>query len=258
MTGRNWLLPLGIGLPVLMAAVFELWFADQLPARSEALLRVLLMGLAATAFSVLMLNLARTREEAELSRALARHALQVQEEERRRLARELHDGLGQELYALKLAVQVAAARSGPSAAPSGLDAEELAGRLMEQVAAMARALYPPVLDKLGLAQALQATLGTLPAVQVECDEGPRLPQPLETALYRIAQEGVANALKHAQATTIVVQLKQHSLRIADDGRGLPSAPHLGLGLESMRERAHGVGANLSVESGPGTVLTVTF
>lgn len=243
---RNWLLPLGIGLPVLMAAVFELWFADQLPARSEALVRVLLMGLAATAFSVLMLNLARSREEAELSRALARHALQVQEEERRRLARELHDGLGQELYALKLAVQ------------TGQDAEELAARLMEQVASMARALYPPVLEKLGLAQALKATLGSLPAVQVECDEGPRLPAPLETALYRIAQEGVANALKHARATAITVHLSRSTLRIADDGRGLPSTPRLGLGLESMRERAHGVGATFSVESAAGTVLTVTF
>jgi len=230
-----------------MAALFEFWFADQaLPARSEAFLRVLLMGLAASAFSLLMLKLGRAREQAEVARALARHALQVQEEERRRLARELHDGLGQELYALKLAVQ------------TGQDAEPLAARLMEHVAGLARSLYPPVLEKLGLAQALAATLGGLPGVRVECEDFPRLPAPLETALYRIAQEGVANALKHSGARSIVVTLQRGALRIADDGCGLPSLPRLGLGLESMRERAEAVGATFTVESGPGTVLTVTF
>ena len=204
-------------------------------------------------------HLQRSREQLVLAR----------EEERRRLQRDLHDGLGPQLATLSMQLDVArrlAAEGSPEAA-------ELLGRLSGEtqaaIADIRRLVYglrPPALDQLGLAGALreylagqdQGTSGT--RVTVEAPGAlPPLPAAIEVAAYRIAQEAVANCLRHAHATECLINLnvrEELSLEIRDNGRGLPSAvggreSASGVGLVSMRERAAELGGVCRIESAPG-------
>lgn len=193
------------------------------------------------------ISLLRAREEAEFSRLLARKTLEAQEGERKLLARELHDGLGQSLYALRLAVQ------------TGQPIEAMTLGLMEEVSRMAKALWPTALDKLGLCRALESTLEKLEGVDfVSPEPFPRLSQDLEVTLYRITQEAVTNALKHGKAGHVQVSLHQEKsevvLTVQDDGTGFDledTQKRLGLGLASMRERAELARGVCEVHSKPG-------
>ncbi len=188
----------------------------------------------------------RAQEEAELSKLLARKILEAQEGERKLLARELHDGLGQSLYALRLAAR------------NGLPVEEMTLSLMEEVSRMAKALWPTALDKLGLCSALESTLKNLDNVTLHIPKGfPRLSQELEIPLYRIAQEAVTNALKHGAASAVNVNLETTGsdvmLTIQDNGSGFDlndSQKRLGLGLAS-RERAELALGICEIQSQPG-------
>lgn len=195
-----------------------------------------------------------SREQARTSRLITRKMLEAREEERRRLARELHDGIGQELYALRLAAQ--------TKQPVDLMAQQL----MEEVDNLAKQLWPPVLDKLGLRKALEEAFRPHSLVKVEfTDELPTLAVPLKAALYRIAQEAVTNSLKHSGATEITVRLDRRDnelfLTVQDNGRGFSPKLHESadtLGLVSMQERAelaHGV-FHLNSTVGVGTVIEV--
>lgn len=182
-----------------------------------------------------------TELRADQARRLAWRALEVQEEERRRLARELHDGIAQELYSLRLASN------------QGQPIQEMLTALMEEVDQLAKSLWPPVLERLGLGMALQTVLGK--AAEVECEEI-RLEPAREAALFRIAQEAVSNALKHGRAKKIGIRLfrqkEQVVLTIQDDGCGFdPQTESHGLGLLSMRERAQLAQGHLSLHSQPG-------
>ncbi|MBS2038290.1 PAS domain-containing protein [bacterium] len=182
-----------------------------------------------------------TELRADQARRLAWRALEVQEEERRRLARELHDGIAQELYSLRLASN------------QGQPIQEMLTTLMEEVDQLAKSLWPPVLERLGLGMALQTVLGKV--ARVECEEI-RLEPAREAALFRIAQEAVNNALKHGRAECITIRLTRHQdltlLTIQDDGCGFnPQTESQGLGLLSMRERAQLAQGRLSVLSAPG-------
>lgn len=213
-------------------------------------------------------HLQRSREQLVLAR----------EEERRRLQRDLHDGLGPQLATLSMQLDVArrlAAEGSPEAA-------ELLGRLSGEtqaaIADIRRLVYglrPPALDQLGLAGALreyvagqnQGTSGTRVTVEAP-DALPPLPAAVEVAAYRIAQEAVANCLRHAHATECLINLnvrEELSLEIRDNGRGLPSAvggreSAFGVGLVSMRERAAELGGVCRIESAPGggTRVVATF
>lgn len=193
------------------------------------------------------ISLLRAREDAELSRLLARKTLEAQEGERKLLARELHDGLGQSLYALRLAAQ------------TGQPVEPMTLALMEEVSRMAKALWPTALDKLGLCRALQSTLENLEGVEFSVpDRFPRLSQDLEVPLYRITQEAVTNALKHGKAGQVLVKLHRDPsevvLTVQDDGTGFDledNQKRLGLGLASMRERAELARGVCDIHSKPG-------
>lgn len=191
--------------------------------------------------------------------------LRAQEEERRRVAREMHDQLGQELIALKMNLQTLQAQS-PAGNRRLQDSTLIAEQLIEQVRDLSLELHPTVLDDVGLAAALdwlcarQSARGGLP-IEVRGERPlPRLTRAAEAALFRIVQEAISNALKHAQARSVAVTLRHDAehleISVQDDGRGFE--PDLverqqrdSLGLLSMRERAELIGAAFDVRSRPG-------
>jgi signal transduction histidine kinase len=187
----------------------------------------------------------------------------AREEERRRLRRDLHDGLGPELASLMLKLD--ATRNLLESDPE--TADRLLGELKEQVkgsvADIRRLVYnlrPPALDELGLISALRERAASFPSgagplVHVEGPEQmPPLPAATEVAAYRIVQEAVNNASKHGKAKECWVRLSVDdglSLEITDDGSGLPDDMRFGVGITSMRERTSELGGTFKIESIPG-------
>jgi len=208
-----------------------------------------------------------------LTRALQRsreRLVTAREEERRRLRRDLHDGLGSQLSALHLRAGTLrlALPPGQPAAEAGL--VELQTELHTAIADLRRLVYalrPPALDELGLAGALRALAAQSSAanglrVQVEApDLLPPLPAAVEAAAYRIAQEALANMVRHAHAHTGQVRLEVAAglgLEVIDDGLGLPAEHRAGVGLRSMRERAEELGGKCTIEprAGGGTRVAI--
>lgn len=200
------------------------------------------------------------RTSLELRRSQAELVAAV-EDERRRLQRELHDGLGPTLAGVALGIR--AARN-QRATPEG-DGDELLARLTEEVEAsveevrrIVHDLRPAVLDQLGLVAAVRAyaercsTDRLTVAVEVVGDL-PILSAATEVAAYRIAVEAITNVVRHAQARTCRVRLRGDDglvVEVDDDGVGLHGEITAGLGLSSMRERSMGVGGRMLIEVGP--------
>lgn len=196
----------------------------------------------------------------------------AREEERRRIRRDLHDGLGPTLAAIGMRAEVAAdlvARDPPGAQQV---LEELRGEVrgaLTDIRRLVDALRPPALDELGLVGALQAQAGRLgPAPTVDVAAAgplPDLPAAVEVAAYRIAIEAMTNAARHAGARRCRVLLAEAApaggsngssaraleVEVTDDGNGLPAGARAGIGLISMRERAAEVGGSCVIESTPG-------
>ena len=200
--------------------------------------------------------------------------IEAQEIERRRLAGDIHDGISQRLvtlsYRLDAAAQAARSPDDREALTEQLDrARELADLTLQEARAAISGLRPPVLDDLGLSGGLASLARSIPQVKINTDlADTRLPDHIELALYRIAQECLQNVVKHARAT--VARLAFHAddqtarLEIADDGVGfdtlerpLGSDEMGGYGLLSMAERAEIVGGRLNIRSRPGAGTTVT-
>ncbi|HEX5130479.1 MAG TPA: ATP-binding protein, partial [Usitatibacter sp.] len=205
---------------------------------------------------------------------LSKRVLSIQEEERRAISRELHDDVGQSLAALKIGLhRLNAAASGDS----GLLEDCLATTevVIEQLRAMAHELRPPQLDQLGLADTLRwlvARQARATGIEMTCDCSGmgerRAPPALEAACYRIAQEAINNATKHAnpRAVNVCVECDGHLLKLAvqDDGAGFDEATERqralkggSLGLVSMEERAEMAGGRLKVRSVPGAGTTIS-
>lgn len=213
-----------------------------------------------------------TEQQLERARERLRDLTLRQEAEfeamRAELARDVHDELGQTLGALKHELEAVIGALSPDAA-ARLDlarTRRLLGTAVGQVRDIARALRSPVLD-LGLGPSLRALAADLSLrgdvdVQVDLPAGaPAVERPVAEAVYRIAQEALTNAMRHADARTVVVALRQDGdttvLEVTDDGCGFdPAGPAAasGLGLLGMRERAHQIGARLGLHSdfGKGT------
>jgi two-component system sensor histidine kinase UhpB len=206
------------------------------------------------------------RLEAERRRA-GSAALQAQEQERARVARDLHDEVNQSLTGLLLRLE--AAREG---APPELEAElaetkALANQAMQELLSLARQLRPTALDDLGLTAAIAGQVEQLSRGEIEAEfaaEGDfsGLDDDTQLVVYRVAQEALSNATRHSGAARIVVTLRHGgdsgvALDIADDGRGFAfDESEGGLGIAGMRERALLIGGELSIESRPDRGTTV--
>jgi signal transduction histidine kinase len=198
------------------------------------------------------------RLTADLQRSRER-LVTAREEERRRLRRDLHDGLGPELASLSLKLE--AARNlidrDPNAADSLL--AELKTQVQEAIADIRRLVYdlrPPALDELGLIPAVRETAAShnmAGGLRVEVegpDAMPPLPAAVEVAAYRIAQEALHNVTRHARADSCVVRFTLKDaleLEVLDNGIGLPDALRAGVGLTSMKERASELGGSFKFE-----------
>ncbi|MEV7009359.1 sensor histidine kinase [Streptosporangium sp. NPDC051022] len=185
----------------------------------------------------------------------------TREEERRRLRRDLHDGLGQSLSGMAMSINMArhSLRASPETAErmlsdlrSGMDA------VTSDIRHLVYGLRPPALDDLGLAKAVTEMAG--PGVTVEVSgELAGLPAAAEVAAYRIVQEALTNVRRHAGAEVVLVSLERVSLergeqlniRVSDDGAGLSPDRRSGVGLASMRERAAELGGTCVITSPPG-------
>ncbi len=217
-----------------------------------------------------------------LTEQLTQQVLSAQEEERRRIARELHDETAQSLATLGIYIDSALASDRASMSPhleAGLrHVREVADRTLVGVRSIIADLRPSLLDDLGLAAAIRwqaqhrlEEAGIRVDLQVR-GEGCRLPSSIETALYRILQEAITNIVKYAEASYVEIDLDlsredRVTARVEDDGRGFDSAlleptrqPGRGVGLFGMLERANLVGGTLHIDSSPGegTEVRVTI
>ena len=210
----------------------------------------------------------RRAAEAQIKALFAR-LVEVQESERRRIARNIHDQFGQQVTALRMNLEVLADRVKHDEVLSAqfARAQKLAEELDRSVDLLTLDLHPAALDQLGLAAALQQLASGWSerfGLAVEFDAGDtttlRLSRDVESNVYHIAQEALHNVAKHAEATQVSVYLQRHDeellLVVEDDGRGFSLTPHGrgqggGLGLVSMRERAVLAGGTIQIESEPG-------
>jgi signal transduction histidine kinase len=194
-----------------------------------------------------------------VARDTMRRVVAAQETERQRLARELHDETGQALTSMLLGLRAAEEERDDEVRRRSLASlRELAGATLQDVRRLAVELRPKALDDFGLVAALERLVesfgertGLDAQFQARLDE--RLPNDVETALYRIVQEALTNVVKHARATTVSVVLARKGTSVTavveDDGVGfVPDAPADGLGLVGMRERIALVGGRLLIES----------
>ncbi len=201
-------------------------------------------------------DLQQSREQLVLTR----------EEERRRLRRDLHDGLGPNLASqgLKLAAVKQSLESNPSAVIPLLDQVMAQNKsIVDDVRRLVYGLRPPALDELGLVAAIRdhvSGMGGKSALQIEIAEPlkglPLLPAAVEVAAYRIALEALTNVIRHAQAKHCTIHFSvSHkgasgvlAIEVEDDGKGIPGAHRAGVGLRSMRERAEELGGSCLIES----------
>lgn len=205
------------------------------------------------------------RLEAERRRA-GGAALRAQEQERARVARDLHDEVSQSLTGLLLRLEAVREEAPTELEPKLAETKGLANRAMRELLSLARQLRPTALDDLGLTAAVAGQVEQLGQGEVEAElttEGDfsDLPDDVQLVAYRVAQEALTNAGRHSGARRVDVSLRRLGrgveLTVADDGRGFPfEQSQRGLGIGGMRERALLVGGELTIESRPGQGTTV--
>ena len=208
----------------------------------------------------------RKRTE-EALRVAHRNLMTAREAERRRLARELHDSVSQSLFVLQLGIRAILDRcldlDDPNLAETVAATSRQCDELIREVRHISHGLYPPTLETIGLEAALRemvAEIQTDADLTFECgvpQDAGRLSADVEIALFRIAQEAVTNAIRHARAKTIKVRLSYAGgwarLSVTDNGAGFSpgEAVGVGLGLNSMSERAQAIGGQLEITSRKG-------
>jgi PAS domain S-box-containing protein len=221
------------------------------------------------------------KEAEEALRNLSARLLQLQDEERRRIARELHDSTGQSLAALVIHLSAVSAKItdvDPAAGDLLREAILLSQKASDETRTLSYLLYPPTLDYAGLRSALEwyiegFTQRSKVKVELSVSLAPnRLPEIVERTLFRIVQESLTNIFRHSGSDTASVQIEARSgtvrLEVADNGKGIPeeilatlnsSGGQLGVGIRGMRERVRQLGGWLQIKSSPaGTNIIVTL
>jgi len=211
-------------------------------------------------------------------RRLSSSLIAMQDEERRRIARELHDGLGQELTAAKMIVDGILLQDLPDSVGkhAAADASGLIDSAIQQVRSISHLLHPPLLDEVGLLSALRWFLegltkrsGIETFLDVEPTSFPRLPSELETAVFRIVQEALNNVFRHSGAKNGWITVRQRdsqlTVTVRDDGKGVGDnvvefrPDSIGMGLGGMRQRVKEFGGELKLNNAkPGTVVEVVI
>lgn len=210
-------------------------------------------------------------ERERFRRMMTSYVIQAQEEERKRVSRDLHDGIGQALYSILVGLKVLNQLHLEEPVKNHLeDVHQMTARALEEVKNMAVELRPSALDDLGLVPAIRSyikrfeqTFGILTQFEVLGNKR-RVSSVVETALYRICQEAMTNAAKYADTDKMYVRLHDSGdkieILIEDYGRGFDTehvrAQGTGLGLYGMKERANLLGGNTEVQSVPGKGTTV--
>jgi signal transduction histidine kinase len=206
-------------------------------------------------------------------RKISSRMIAIQDEERRRIARELHDSLGQHLT---LAKMTADGIKVPEARRQAEDVGQMIAEALCQVRTISHLLHPPLLDEIGLEFAIRWLLeglmkrsGIETMMDLEPCKFPRLPEDIENALYRITQEAVTNSVRHSGARKICVVLKKYdaevSLAVCDDGKGIPEeistfrSDCVGVGVQGMRQRVRELGGEIRLwNSNPGTHVEIVI
>lgn len=219
--------------------------------------------------------LERLAESESRFRRISRSVLQLQEEERTRISRDLHDGIGQSLTALRIQLELLeqrVAERDAALSPDAASARELAESCLAEVRQLSRVLRPPMLDDLGLgptlrwlARTLQEKTGVSIELRLEGDEA-RADPAVETIVYRLVQEALTNVVKHAAAPSAAVTVSKEAarirVRVEDRGRGfdpaqiLSAAEDAGFGVRGMRDRVHFFNGRFALRSTPGSGTVV--
>jgi signal transduction histidine kinase len=220
------------------------------------------------------------QKQAGIVRQLSGQLLQLQDDERRRIARELHDSVGQLVAAMAMNLSVVdreIAQLSPAAARAVSENTTHVQELSRQIRTISHLLHPPLLDEVGLASALQwyvEGFAERSKIQVSLDlpaDFARLPPDIETAIFRIVQECLTNVHRHSGSPSAAVRIanvaNQLRVEVRDAGKGIPQdkqsemacAGRTGVGMRGMRERLRQFGGHLEVISTPGqTIVTATL
>jgi signal transduction histidine kinase len=213
-------------------------------------------------------------------RELSARLLKMRDEERRRLARELHDSVGQLLAAITMNLDMIgreADKLSPGSAQALTDNGSMVREVMQSIRTISHLLHPPLLDEAGLPSALQWYVDEFSKrsgikVHLDCEDSlERLPSEMETAIFRIVQECLGNVHRHSESQTASIRLEINGDRayveVRDQGKGIPpskqeelkSKGHLGVGLRGIRERIVQFGGELQIDSSSeGTVVSAVI
>jgi PAS domain S-box-containing protein len=219
-----------------------------------------------------VVDVTERKQQEELRNRLIEQAVTAQEEERRRIARELHDETGQSLTALLVGLRtIEESQTIADATELAQQLREVAAHTLEEVGRLSRGLHPSVLDDVGLAAAVTRHAqdfahlhGIAVDVRIDGLDGEPLPPLVQTTVYRVLQEALTNVARHAGARSVNVRLVRDEtmveLRVQDDGTGFEPGEGRRLGLRGMRERAALIGGSVEVESQVdiGTLITGRF
>jgi len=226
-----------------------------------------------------VVDVTERKQQEELRNRLIHRAMTAQQEERRRIARELHDETGQSLTAILVGLRtIEESRTTGEAAALAQRLRGIAAQTLDEVGRLSRGLHPSILDEVGLPTAVTRYAyefahvhGVAVELRIEGLDAGLLPALLPTTVYRVLQEALTNVAKHAGARSVRVRLERTEamveLRVQDDGTGFdPAAGAEGpaedrhLGLQGMHERAALLGGSIQVESraGAGTTITARF
>jgi len=239
------------------------WVANYFPIRDETE-KVVQVG-------TVVMDITDCRKAEQSLQRLSGRLMELQDQERRRIARELHDSIGQCLTAIKINLELLTREAGKAHLSEGAhkalaEVSALADQCSSDTRTISYLLHPPLLDERGLSSAVRwyadgfaARCGI--ALSLELPDGIRLPQPVETTLFRIIQECLTNIHRHSGSATASIRLltraEEVTLEVRDQGKGMPptqlkrcngAAQAVGVGIAGMRERVRQLGGQLEIES----------